>query len=309
MSTWQELQVDTFLTAARATGRISHQLVVGVEAGLSTADSEIGVGAAPALDIYEPVFLPRLAAPALLPTRYDVGRLGVYVQDQMRLHPSIIVVPGFRLSRINIDDQVATTAKQGFEQDSNDVKGSPSLGVVVLPRPWLSLYASGVQGFEPPAPGQYLENGRALAVADSSSIEGGVKLDALGGRLAVSGDAFRIRRTNVPEADGLGFYRQIGEGQSHGLELEAVGSVVAGLALQAGYAWLRTEITRSDAGNLGRELPNAPHHSANVWARYRVRDGPLAGAMFGAGVVYAGDRFIAGDNVNIAPAYTRLDIS
>ena len=94
-----------------------------------------------------------------------------------------------------------------------------------------------------------------------------------------------------------------------GSELEVVGSVAAGLALQAGYAWLRTEITRSDAGNLGRELPNAPHHSANVWARYRFREGLLAGAMFGAGVVYVGDRFIAGDNVNIAPAYTRLDIS
>ena len=114
---------------------------------------------------------------------------------------------------------------------------SPSLGLVVLPRPWLSLYTTYAQGFEPPTPGQYLEDGRALTPAEHDSIEGGVKADLLDRRISVTGAGFRIRRTNVPEADALGFFRQIGEGESHGLELEVVGSVTRGLGLRGGYAW------------------------------------------------------------------------
>jgi hypothetical protein len=37
------------------------------------------------------------------------------------------------------------------------------------------------------------------------------------GRSSATGGAFRIRRTNVPEADAQGFFRQIGEGESSGL--------------------------------------------------------------------------------------------
>jgi iron complex outermembrane receptor protein len=280
-----------------------------VEAGLSTADSDIGIGPAPSLDLHDPVYLPRLSPPALQPTRYDVLRFGAYVQDQVRLNPSIVLVPGFRVSRLDVDDRIASDATQGYERDSHDLEASPSLGVVVQPRSWLSLYASGVRGFEPPTPGQYRVDGRALDVADSTSLEGGVKFDLLDGRLAAMGTAFGLRRTNVPEADGLGFYRQIGEGRSRGIELELTGRVAAGLFVQAGYAWTDTEVTRSDDGTLGRELPNAPNHLASVWTRYRLREGLLGGLMLSGGVVYVSDRFVAADNVNIAPAYTRLDLS
>ena len=51
-----------------------------------------------------------------------------------------------------------------------------------------------------------------------------MKADLLRGRLAVTAAAFQISQTQVPEADVLGFYRQIGEGESEGLELEVVGS-------------------------------------------------------------------------------------
>src|SRR5262245_60196871 len=43
VSTWNEFQTDSFVATVARTGRLDHRLVGGVEAGLSTADSAIGI--------------------------------------------------------------------------------------------------------------------------------------------------------------------------------------------------------------------------------------------------------------------------
>jgi iron complex outermembrane receptor protein len=136
-----------------------------------------------------------------------------------------------------------------------------------------------------------------------------VKADLLGRQLGIAVAGFSIRRTNVPEADPRGFYRQIGEGESHGLELETVGRLAPGLTARAGYAWTETAITRDALAVSGRELPNAPRHKANVWIRYRFPPSIVRGLMVAAGVVHESERFTNRDNAVIAPAYTRFDAS
>jgi outer membrane receptor protein involved in Fe transport len=89
-----------------------------------------------------------------------------------------------------------------------------------------------------------IQNGQALTPAKYHSIEGGIKADLLDRRISATGSAFRIRRTNVPEADAQGFFQQIGEGESSGFEFEVVGSVTRGLGLRGGYAWTSTQVTR-----------------------------------------------------------------
>ena len=150
----------------------------------------------------------------------------------------------------------APTAAQDTEEATSVF--SPSAGLVFLPIPWLSIYGIYAEGFESPAPGQFLEGGRPLEPVESRSFEGGAKAELLGRRLSLNAAAFRMRQTNVTEIQPRGFYLQIGEGESEGIELEAVGSPARGLALRGGYAWTRTEITRDTAGFTGRELPNAP---------------------------------------------------
>lgn len=310
ISTWDEYQSDTFVAAATRTGGIEHRLVAGIEAGVSVTDSQIGVGPATPIDIHNPDYGPDPADPSLSPTRFNVTRVGLYAFDQIRLLKNVTVVPGLRWSRIDVDDKVAAAMRPAAtEPTSVDSLVSPSIGLVVLPRPWFSLYSNYTEGFEPPMPGQYLENGLAPALSGNWSFEGGAKADLLNQRISVTGAAFRIRRTNVPEADPRGFYRQIGEGQSHGVELEAVGVLAPGLTTRAGYAWTETEITRDALGSVGRELPNAPRHKTNVWVRYRFTRGAVNGLMVAGGVVYESERFTARDNVITAPAYTRFDAS
>jgi iron complex outermembrane receptor protein len=305
ISTWDEYQSDTFVATTARTGGIEHRLVAGIEAGVSVTDSQIGVGPATPLDIHDPDYGPPPAEPPLSPTRFNVTRVGLYATDQIRLSKVVTVVPGLRWSRISVDDKRPAAT----EPTSADSLVSPSIGLVVLPRPGVSLYSTYTEGFEPPVAGQYLENALAPALSENWSFEAGAKADLLNQRISLTGAGFRIRRTNVPEADPRGFYRQIGEGQSHGMELEAVGVLAPGLTTRAGYAWTQTEITRDTLGSVGRELPNAPRHKAHLWVRYRFTHAAVRGLMVAGGAVYESERFTARDNVITAPAYTRLDAS
>lgn len=304
VSTWDEYQSDTFATTTLRTGPVEHRLVGGVEAGLSTTDSQIGSALAAPLDLLNPVYGAEPEPPAM-PVRYDIARFGLYATDQIRLGERLVVVPGLRWSHLGIEDHVATTG--GAQSDEGVV--SPSLGLVVLPRPWLSLYTNYARGFEPPVPGQYLEDGGALATARNRAIEGGIKADLMQRRMSLTAAVFRIGRTNVPEADPRGFYRQIGEAESRGLELEAVGSLAPGLGLRAGYSWTDTRITQDTSGFVGFDLPNAPRHKAEMWARYRFRDNLLSRLMVAGGAVRVSSQFTARDNVIVAPGFTRFDAS
>jgi iron complex outermembrane receptor protein len=303
ISHWNEYQSDTFATSVVHTGAIAHTLVAGVEGGLSTTHSQIGFGDSAPLDLANPDYGPPPSPPPLSPTRFDVTRVGLYASDQMRLGPQVIVVPGVRWSRVGIDDKVAA-------KTTVDSLATPSLGVVVLPRAWFSIYANYFEGFEPPSPGENLESGGAPALAKNWSFESGAKFDLFGRRLTATAAAFHIRRTNIPEANERGLYQQIGEGTSHGLEFEAVGHISVGLTTRAGYAWTATKVT-SDVSSaaIGNELPNAPHQKAEVWTRYRLPADVARGVMMAAGVVYEGERFTDAANTVTAPAYTRFDAS
>lgn len=301
-SEWHEYQSDTFLTTTFTTGSVSHRLVTGVEAGYSTADSRIGTALAPPLDIQAPVYGPRPADPPLALSDYDTRRVGVYVQDQVRAGSKLTVVPGLRWSRLEVKDPVAGVTLR-------DSPVSPSLGVVYLPRPSWSVYASYADGFEPPAPGQFAEGGRPLEPTDSRSLEGGLKANVLAGRLSLAVAAYRIRQTGVAELDPAGFYRQIAEGESTGFEIEAVGSPVPGLEVLAGYAWCRAEITQDLGGFEGKALPNAPRHKANGWVRYRFAQEPYRRLTLGAGLVHVSERFTTRDNAVRLPPYTRVDLT
>jgi iron complex outermembrane receptor protein len=299
-STWRESQSDVFVSGTARTGSVRHRLVTGLEYGYSTTDTRVGIGAAPPLDVDDPMYGPHPPEPELSTIRFDVTRIGWYALDQISLHPRLIVAPSIRWSRVGVDDHAIASA---------DARLSPGLGVVVLPRPWWSVYATFARGFEPPAAGQYLETGDPLAPADNDAFEAGAKIDVPRTGLTATVAFYRIHRTNLPEADPRGFYRQIGAGVSHGGEVEVGGRVVRGLRLSAGLAWNRTEITEDSAGFEGRELPNAPRHKVNALARYRFPDGPLRRLTVTAGVTHVGDRFVARNNLIVAPSYTRVDLA
>jgi iron complex outermembrane receptor protein len=307
-SVWDEYQTDTFAILDAGRGTATHRLVLGFEAGLSTVDSGIGTALAPPLDLDDPVYGPRPPDPELTPSGSDLWRLGAYLQDQVSLGSRWSVVPALRLSRLRQEDRSPAAREAMGGPVSTHTALTPSLGVVFRIRPMLSFYADYAAGFEPAPLGQYLEDGRALDPVHSRSVEAGVKAELLERRLSVGLAGFGVRQTNVPEADVLGFYRQIGAGESRGLEAEIVGTPTHGLSVRAGYAWTHTEVTGDEAGFVGNALPNAPEHKVSAWSRYRL-PGPLSRVALAAGVVHVSERFMARDNRVRIPPYTRLDVT
>jgi iron complex outermembrane recepter protein len=306
-SDWDETHGDAFVEAAARTGPVRHRLVAGTEVGVSSNDTAIGLGPAPSIDLFAPVYAPRPPAPVMPASATKAVRLGLYVQDQATFGEKMILVAGVRLGRVRTEPITAHDGTRRPDPPVVDDALTPRLGLVYRPRPWLSVYGGYNRGFEPSAPGRLVEGGRPLEAADSESFEGGLKATA-GSRLSLTATAFRIRQTNVPELQPLGgFYLQIGEGRSRGVELEAIGRVAPGLAVVSGFAVTRTEITRDIAGFAGRELPNAPREKANVWLRYAPAFPALRRLTLSAGVVHVGHRFVTRDNAVRLPPYTRLD--
>jgi iron complex outermembrane receptor protein len=163
ISRWNEYQSDGFFTTPAHWVGLEHSFVVGAEAGFSTTDSEIGISVAPVLDLLVPVYGSSGPAPILAPADYDTSRFGLYALDQVHLTTNVIVAPGIRWSRLRTESHVPLSVS-GVELEpiATATEWSPSLGVVVLPRPWLSFYGSYSRGFEPPAPGPVLEDRRPV---------------------------------------------------------------------------------------------------------------------------------------------------
>ncbi|WP_239492591.1 TonB-dependent siderophore receptor [Luteitalea sp. TBR-22] len=303
-STWHEYQTDTFAVSTFTTGRLRHRLVTGLEAGLSTADRSIASGPATPLDVTMPSYPPQLAPPSRR-SAYDIGRAGLYASDQVGVGGRVTLVPSIRWSRIAVDQRIA----DGQQASSADTVVSPGLGVVWLGRPWWSVYANASSGFEPPTPGQFDPDGRALAPARHALLEAGIKAEVGRRRLSVTAAGFHIRRTNVAEADGRGAFRQIGQAESRGVEVEALGALTSWLSVRSGYAWTATAITRDATGAEGNHLPNAPRHAAHAWITARLPWGQGRPLTVAGGVVAVSSRFTTRDNLIVAPAYRRLDAS
>jgi iron complex outermembrane receptor protein len=79
--------------------------------------------------------------------------------------------------------------------------------------------------------------------------------------------------------------------------------------MRGGYSWTNTEITRDTSGFVGRELPNAPRHKAQIWARYRMTQGRFSGLMLAGGVISVASQYTARNNLVTLPHYTRVDAS
>ncbi|MEM8996878.1 MAG: TonB-dependent receptor, partial [Acidobacteriota bacterium] len=299
---WREYQSDTFFTYDIDTDSVDHRMVGGFEIGYSTTDGETGFGPATPVDLFDPVYAPGPATTALsFAADSDTRRYGAYIQDQITFGDRFHILGALRWSQVRNRNTVAGT-------DSDEEAWSPRVGLVYQIGERFSVYGSFSEGFEPAGPGAILEDGRPADPTRSESYEVGFKANLLRNRLSLTTAVYDLRRTNILESQpATGLFRQIGEGQSEGFEIDLVGSVTRNLEIRTGYAWNRTEITRDTAGFVGNEFINAPRHNYSLWGSYAFRQGPLSGLTLKAGGVYVSERFADSANAATVPSYIRYD--
>lgn len=300
-----------------ATGSIGHQLTIGAEYGIDSSDELSAVGLVSSLALYNPVYSLTVAPPVLNPlyvnhTINDVDRLGLFMQERLRLTDTLRLIGGLRYSKV---DQHQRFSRDGGGATITDVKTdswTSQVGILYNPTSDLSLFASRSTSFVP----VLLNNadGRPLPPETGTQYEAGAKLGLLDRRMTLSASLFHLTRGNVAvsDRDNPAFFLTIGKQVAKGVELSIEGKPLPGWSVYAGYAYTdaKTDRDTQAVGQIDRTGFRLRGVAKNTFAfnsNYELRDGRLAGLSVGGTVNYVGKREGDIDETFTLPSYWRVD--
>ena len=247
------------------------------------------------LDLQNPVYgryPPPVTAP--ITNRLDIQRtMGAYLQDQISLTDRLQVRVGGRYDDFLLRVDNRLTSVLGRRRRS---RLSPQAGIVYAVSTPVSLYAAYGEGYRANIGAD--AGGNVFDPETSRSIEAGVKLTALGGKLTGTLAAYQLTKTNVLATDPLnpGFSVAIGKARSRGIEADLNGRLPGGVDVLLSYAYTHAEArSRVLDTNFsfqiepGDPLINIPKHNVNMQAvkRFSLKG---HGALLGAGLQYVGKR-------------------
>ena len=122
-----------------------------------------------------------------------------------------------------------------------------------------------------------------LRPEQSRSIEGSLEQTVLGQHVNLGvtwfDQRFRDRVDFIPfpsDSAVFGTFANIGRARASGVEVEARVAAYTGLAFNASYAYLDTEITDDEFGREGQRLLRRPRHTASATASYSRTRGSLS---------------------------------
>jgi len=295
----ESFATDNRFNAKLETGGLSHNLLAGIDyrrvLNVSTFGFALGA-AVPSIDIFSPVYgnVPASAdVAANIPfSNIQLKQTGVYAQDQIGIDKLYILL-GVRNDWVSLDDRSAANV------DSSQHKFTWRVGANYVLDNGLAPYVGYARSFEPvlgsdtttdpakprpfkPSSGQQTEGGVKFTSRDNRDIK-------LFGTVAL----FDIKQTNIVTT-GTSivpvFGTQTGEVEVYGGELELVARIREQLSINASYAYLHNEITKSDTADaIGQRLPTTPDHKVSLFVDYTLQKGMLGGLGFGAGVRYSGE--------------------
>ena len=149
----------------------------------------------------------------------------------------------------------------------------------------------------------------------SNLIETGAKSSWLNDQLSITLALYRLVQQNelfnANDPANPDRLAPIGEQVARGLEFDVVGQLLPNWNVVANYAFNDATITKSDdETEIGRQVPNAPRHAGNLWTKYVIDRGSLAGIGFGVGVNFVSERFgsiVRTDEPPVFPGYQVVD--
>jgi iron complex outermembrane recepter protein len=318
-----------------ATGKFKHDVLTGIDADhyftLNNDFSFPVVTGLPAAG-YDKINLFDLSkytlredTPATTNTRKrvaPVNRVGVYVQDLVKVTSKLNILAGIRWSyvqTIGIDSTNMITGAKTKGINKTDKSFSPRFGVVYKPTNSTSFFASYANSFVVNT-GQDVD-GNPVAPSIIDQYELGVKNELFHGLLSANLTIYRIKNNNLAQTaptlkDGTpnsntNIKVLTGQTLSDGVEIDLASRPMKGLDVTAGYSYNYARYTNAPnstgSNKAGETLINNPKHTANATAFYTFSNNALKGLKLGTSVFYIGDRFGGYNNtVNQAQAYSRL---
>lgn len=288
--------IDTRAVLKFETGVLEHSMLVGIDYRHYVGFSAFGFGAAPPIDLFEPVYDAVIPDGPLFPSvDASVDQLGLYVQDQIRVDNFIVTLTGRQ-------DYVDTDPENGNETDDDEF--SYRVGVNYVFANGLSPYVQTARSFEPVQGADF--NGNLFEPTTGTQYEVGLKYDgrtlAPGLDVFASVAAYQIVQENLttPDPVNVGFNVQTGEVEVQGVELEVAARLNERLTLNFAFTSTDSEVTESNALNLGKSLVAVPDTIVSALVDYTIQTGAFAGLGAGVGVRHRGEQF--GDTLNDWPS-------
>lgn len=243
----------------------------------------------------------------------SASQQGFVIQDLISIGEKWNLLAGLRSTQF--EDKFANVK-------SDDV--SPRFGLVYKATDTLSYYGSWAKGFTPttatgfnPATGNGI-GGAPLDPERTEQYELGIKKQLFKKQLDITAAVFDLRKTDVavtdPNSTSLPEAQQwstnLGETQTLGFDLQAIGKLNDSFRLIAGYAYLDNQLLRVDpslAGQEGNVLPGIPTHSGNLFGVYEIQRGHFKGFGLGAGVFAQTGSFASTENRARYHGWTQVD--
>jgi iron complex outermembrane recepter protein len=297
--------VDNQAQADFETGALQHQLLLGFDYAYSDADVRRYQGAAPNLNIFNPVYglsIPRPTT-AIADYREYYQQAGLYAQDQITFDDSWILTAGGRYDWLTIDNHSRMPGGTDTTVDVGNFSGR--VGLTYLTSFGLAPYVSYSESFVPNTGVDAAGNTFDPSVGEQWEV--GVKYQPTGFDGLFSVAYFDITKSNVLTY-GAAFPVAAGEVTSHGVELEGKVGLGSGWDMIASYTFTDAEITATNvASQVGKRPSLVPEHQASGWLNYTVQSGVMEGLSLGGGIRYVGSSY--GDNANTVKvdAHTLVD--
>ncbi|MCK0746447.1 TonB-dependent siderophore receptor [Chromohalobacter nigrandesensis] len=243
-----------------------------------------------AIDIFDPQYT-RAPATSVLSSNDEIQQdlVGGYAQLQTKVGGLIALVGGrYDWAESQYDDR--TSANNDTTRTDNEFTWQT--GLMYQFANGLSPYVNYATTFVP-VQQTSTTSGDTFKPITGDQVEVGVKYEPKGWNTVVTVAAYDItKEDDVTYDSNLGDYRQIGETQSEGVEVEVKSDITDNLSMTAAYSYTDAEITE-DAGSRyeDNQVTGVPRHQASVWANYSFHDGTLAGLETGLGVRYLGSSY------------------
>lgn len=237
---------------------------------------------------------------------------GVYVQNQSEIGDFKLLL-GLRQEYFKDYLDYNSPSEQRIEQKAL----LPRVGLVYTLNPSINFYGTWVQGYQPQDGASVInpDAGGPFDPLTSEMIELGAKTEWFQKRLSATLSFYQILEQgglyNANDPNNPERLVQLGEEESKGIEFNLTGNILPNWSVVAGYAFNDAKITQADDESIiGRQKPNAPKNTANVWSKYIFEQGSFKGLGIGFGYNYVSDRFgsiVTSAQPDIFQAYGIID--
>ncbi|MGV6871493.1 TonB-dependent receptor [Pseudochelatococcus sp. B33] len=308
-------QNQTTLNAKFETGPFKHQAVIGVDFSREVYDQfayNVSTPNPPTLlNVHFPAFA--FAPQTRTRSRTDnhvVDTAGISVYDRIELGHGFFVVGSGRFEDYSIDSE----SRNGAGTVTGVYKGSDRLfswqaALEYKPAENQTYYISAGTAELPASPSTGYQSvtstsGIASDPERTTSIEAGAKFSLLDDRLGLGAAIFHIERTNANDYDSATgeFIKRDDTRIARGIELQATGRITDKWSINAGYAYIDTEIEKPGDPTDGQEMALTPKHSGFIWTTYQITDAILVGG----GATYVGERWTSDFNPSLTAVNGQL---